>query len=106
MSTNRTKRSRRTKKYAIDETVEEFFLTGESNEGTQGHELRLGRFFDDDMIPEIWTEHKKRLIKKWHSEGVVEETWVQEYVRHESDPYQWYLDQKEGKKHGLKSIEE
>jgi len=96
----------RKEKYPIDETVEEFFLTGESSDGTQGHELRLGRFFDDDMIPEIWAEHGKRLIKKWKAEGVTEETWVQEYVRHESDPYQWYLDQKEGKKHGLQSMKQ
>jgi len=106
MSTKRTKRTRHSKKYPIDETVEEFFLSGEIEEGTQGQDLKLSRFFDDNILYEIWQEHKKRLIKKWYSAGVTDETWIQNYMRHESDSYQWCLDKKEGKKHGLQSMKQ
>jgi len=101
MTTKRTKRTRRSKKYPIDETVEEFFLSGEVEEGTQGEDLKLSRFFDDNILYEIWQEHKKRLIKKWHSAGVKKETWIQNYMRHEQDSYQWCVDKDNGKKYGL-----
>ncbi len=94
-------RKKRDRRLEIDESVEQFFLSGEVEEGTQGEDLKLSRFFDDNILYEIWQEHKKRLIKKWKAEGVTDETWIQEYMRHESDSYQWCLDKDNGKKYGL-----
>jgi len=98
-------RKKRDRRLEIDESVEQFFLSGEVEEGTQGQDLKLSRFFDDNILYEIWQEHKKRLIKKWKAAGVVDETWIQNYMRHESDSYQWCLDKENGKKYGLQEFE-
>jgi len=82
-------------KYPIDETVEKFLLSGETEPGTQGHELRLSRFFSDTPISGIWREHKGRLLKKWKTVDTYKEgeSWVERWLRHKRNPFQFYQDE-------------
>lgn len=82
------------KKYAIDTTVEQFFLTGEAEPGTLGHKIKLSRFFSNNQIEQIWKDHAKRIKKRWRQAGHTEESWVETWLRWKRDSYQFYLDEK------------
>ena len=69
MPTNRTKRKRTSNNTIIDDSIEEFFLTGAPERGTAGWDLRTSRFFDNGLkILTVWLEHRDYLLSKWKRE--------------------------------------
>jgi len=69
MGTNRQKRKRTSNNTMLDESIEQFFLTGNPKRGTLGWNLRTSRFFDGGQeILTVWLEHRQYLLSKWKHE--------------------------------------
>ena len=63
-------RKTRKRNIELDESLENFFLTGKAERGTAGWNLRLSRFFDGgEKIRLAWLQSRKFLLRKWKSEG-------------------------------------
>ena len=79
MVTNLKRRTRARTGIELDESIEEFFFTGEAEPGTPGHSLKVSRFFDDSQgrIGEAWAQHREYLLKKWKAEKRKGKPWIE-----------------------------
>jgi hypothetical protein len=76
MPTNRSRRKRIREIIALDESIEQLFLTGICERNTPGWRLRVSRFFDQGAeLKEAWEAHKGYLLRKWKAEGITE-SWI------------------------------
>ena len=71
MTTKRKSRNMRIEPIPLDETIIQFFFSGEKPErGTPAWSLYISRHFDwGEKIRVAWLQHKKFLLRKWKVEG-------------------------------------
>ena len=80
MGTNRQKRKRTSNSTMLDDSIEEFFYSGNPPRDSPGWSLRISRFFVDscDEILTVWLEHRDFLLSKWLKEKRSGLSWAEQ----------------------------
>jgi hypothetical protein len=70
-------RKTRKRNIELDESIENYFLTGTVERNTPAWDLHVSRFFDDGERRQIaWLEHRGFLLRKWKLENRLGLPWA------------------------------
>jgi len=75
------RRARKSKNENFDESILEFFFTGETpDRGTPAWRLYTSRFFDGGAaIRDTWMRHRETILRKWKAEKHTGKAWGTKY---------------------------